>query len=146
MKKIVSILVLLTLLLGATIGCTKKEEAKQNVPEKKQEEVKPNLDRLKEEFKKEGLEVGDNENVAFDMLGANNGYKFKLNGELIEIYEYNLNALSENGNKFVEQAKNGSVTMSGFNIPVKYNDGIMITRYDEHKDKDKILEIFNKFK
>lgn len=104
------------------------------------------LDSLKKAFSDSGLKVGDNEVVAYQMLGANNGYKFKIDGGLIEIYEYDLSNLATDGKSFIDQAKKGSVSISGFNVPVKYNNGLMIDRYDEHSEKDKILKVFDDFK
>lgn len=155
-KKVLS-LILSVGMSVSLVACGSKEEAPKEVNSKQVEtqpaqqantnEVKKNkLDSLKEEFKKAGFEVGENQTIAFEIINATNGYKFTLNGQLIEIYEYDQSKLSEEGKKTTEQAKKGSISMSGFNVPVKYKDGIMLIRYDEHKDKDKILEVFNSFK
>lgn len=104
------------------------------------EETKEEINRL-DEFKQglvdEGFSVGDNETVAYEMMGASNGYKFKVNDSLIEIYEYT------DDNDQHEQAKNGSVDMSGFNIPVIYSNGLALCRVNEHPNKDKIIDILN---
>lgn len=121
----------------------KKEETK---PEEKKKEDKSKLDGLKEAYKEAGFTIGDNEQVAFEMLGAKSGYKFKVDNELIEIYEYDMNNLTEDAKKYVEQAKKGSITLSGFNVPVKFKDGLMLTRHNEHSKKDKIVEVFEKYK
>ncbi len=106
---------------------------------------KPKLESLKQAYKDEGFEVGDNETLAYEMLNAKAGIKFKLNGELIELYEYDTNNLVGDAAETVEQAKSGSVSMSGFNIPVVYKDGLMIARHDEHSKKDEVLKVFNDF-
>ncbi|NRZ88229.1 hypothetical protein DFR97_004004 [Clostridium beijerinckii] len=101
---------------------------------------------MKQEFVKAGFTVGDNKELAYSMLGATNGYKFDLNGSPIEIYYYDSKNLKEDDKKFYEQAKKGKIDMSGINVPVVLKNDIMIVRADEHKDKDKILEVFNNFK
>lgn len=156
MKKILTILTLgLALFL---VGCSsnKPEEIKPVVSapveaeaeeETKVEEVKKDpLDALKEEFKNKGFEVGENEIIAFEMMGATNGNKYKINGELIEVYTYDESKLTTEGKKQFEQAKNGSISMSGFNIEVSYINGFVLTRLSEHKDKDKIIEVVKNFK
>lgn len=146
MKKILSILLVGILSFGL-VACNKTEgDTKEVGNSTKQEEKKSKLDSIKDSYKKAGFEVGENETIAFQMVGANNGYKFKLDGELIEIYEYDSKNLSEEGKKISEQAKKGSISFSGFNSPVKFNDGLMIMRYGEHSKKDKVLEVFNNFK
>ncbi|WP_326514764.1 hypothetical protein [Clostridium intestinale] len=158
-KKIALLLISLIVMVGL-VACGKdndtsskdtKEEVKQEETKKddtKKEEVKEEnkLDKLKQAFKDAGLQVGDNETLAFDMVGATSGYKYKLDGELIETYYYDSNNLTEEGKKKVEQAKNGSIDVSGFNVPVIYKDGLMLGRVNDHSKKDKILEVFNNFK
>jgi len=71
--------------------------------------------------------------------------KFTLDGEPIEIYEYDMDNLSDEAREIVEQAKQGSINFSGFNIPVKFKDGLMLIRFNEHSQGEKIVEIFNSF-
>lgn len=155
MKKILTFILGMALL--GLVGCSSKQPVDTNAQQptqqtgskevEKSSEVKKNkLDSLKESFEKAGFKVGENQIIAFELINATNGYKFTLNDELIEIYQYDKDKLTEAGKKTVEEAKNGSISMDGFTIPVKYNDGILITRHNEHKDKDKILEVFNNFK
>ncbi|KNF08572.1 hypothetical protein CLPU_6c00580 [Gottschalkia purinilytica] len=151
MKKLIIVMFSVILIIGVS-GCSKNTNTTKDIKEEKQEvnqvqEDKGNLlDQLKDEFKKAGFEIGSNEVVAFDMVNAKNGYKFKVDGELIEIYEYDLNNLSDEAKKSVEQAKKGTVNMSGFNLPCVWNEkGIAMFRVEEHSQKDKIVEIFNNF-
>lgn len=137
MRKIVSIL-LCCLLIFSVVGCNEKTNTD------KKEDVKINkLDKFKNTLKEKGYTVGENETLAFQMVGATNGYKFKVDGNLIEIYEYDEKNLSEEGKKFIEQAKNGSINLSGFNVPVKYNNYLMLSRVNEHPKGKEIVEIFN---
>jgi hypothetical protein len=72
--------------------------------------------------------------------------KFNLDNELIEVYEYDMANLSEDIKILIEQAKKGNVNLFGFNIPVKFNDGLILVRYDEHSKANKIVEVFNNYK
>ncbi|KOA90880.1 hypothetical protein [Clostridium botulinum] len=136
-------------LSGCSNNATQKTDSDNHIEKKenvsKKEKNVSKLDGLKETFKNSGFKVGENEELAYAMLNATNGYKFKLNDKEIEIYEYDMKKLNEEGKKIVNQAKKGSISFSGLNIPVKFKNGLMIVRYDEHKDKDKILEIFNSY-
>lgn len=147
-KKIISAL-LTALLAFSLVSCsTSKTAATNSQTDVKKEETKSTnpLDDLKKAFVDAGLKVGDNKELAFAMLGASNGYKFDINGKPIEIYYYDSKKLTKDQKKFYDQAKNGSVDMSGFNLPVKFKNDIMLVRFDEHPNKDKILEVFNNFK
>lgn len=143
-KKILSILCS-SLLLIVLVGCNSNNESNknQNNDVESSQTSQNRLDKFKEKLKSEGFEVGENEVIAYDMIGANNGYKFKVDGELVEIYEYDKNNLSEDGKVKVQQAENGSIDFGGMNIPVKYNNYLVLVRMDEHSKADKIIEVFN---
>ena len=152
MKKIFSILICGIMVFGL-VGCGSTSTTKEEPIETAKEEVakeevtkKEPIEALKEEFKNKGFTIGKNSTIAYDMMGATSGQKFKLNDGLIEIYYYDESKLTEEGKKLFEQAKNGSVNVSGFNVPVVYKNNFVIARVNEHKYKDKILEIFNSFK
>lgn len=119
------------------IGC--KNGKSENI-------LKSPLDLIKQEFVKSGFEVGENQELFYQMIGATSGYKFDLNGEPVEIYFYDEKNLSDEGKVYFEQAKNGSVDISGFTIPVTLKNNLVIARANDHKDKEKILEVFNNFK
>lgn len=148
-KKIIATF-LAAILAFSLVGCSNSKTT-TNAPAEptaKKEETKSTnpLDDLKKAFVDAGLKVGDNKELAFAMLGASNGYKFDINGKPIEIYYYDSKKLTDDQKKFYNQAKNGSVDMSGFNLPVKFKNDIMLVRFDKHPNKDKILEVFNNFK
>lgn len=141
MKKILIFALTVALILGL-IGCTESTVTK----EENQENKGNILDQIKDKFKKAGFEIGDNEMIAFDIVHANNGYKFEVDGELIEIYEYDLDNLSEEAKDMVNQAKEGSVEIFGINSSCVWNEkGILMFRADEHSQQDKIIEIFKNF-
>ena len=150
MKKRVIAVILSSLLVFALVGCGSNDKESANKDNLQSTEVestnevnKSRLDKFKEELKAKGYEVGDNEIVAYEMVGATNGYKFKVDGEPIEIYEYDESKLTDDGKQKLEEAKKGSINMSGINMPVKYNNNLVLIRSDEHSKGNEILEIFN---
>ncbi|MGL5330159.1 MAG: hypothetical protein ACRDD7_12890 [Peptostreptococcaceae bacterium] len=147
MKKILALILVGALSFGV-IGCgaDKKPETenKENTStESKKEEVKlSKIDKFKNYLKDKGFKVEDNEVLAFDMMKANDGAKFKVDGQLIEIYTYDKDKLIDGAQEMLDAAVNGSVNMSGFNIPVVYNNYAMLGRVNEHSKKDEIINIF----
>ncbi len=142
-KKIIAIFCSALLLIGL-VGCSSNNETSKNQNNTNSlESTKSKLDEFKEKLKENGFEVGENEAIAYDMVGANNGYKFKVDGELVEIYEYDKDNLSEEGKNKVQEAQNGSISFSGVNIPVKYNNYLVLARMDEHSNANEIIEVFN---
>lgn len=156
MKKLLSILLAGMLSFGM-VACgeskdtSKKDDTSKPAPtetkkeEPKKEEKKEPIEAFKEELKKAGLNIGENSDVFFEMVGATSGQKIKVNDQLLEIYYYDESKLTEEGKKLFEQAKKGNIDMSGINLPVVYKNNFALARVSEHKDKDKILEVFNSF-
>lgn len=158
--------ILLTILLIGTVsvsmftGCGNKKGVKEDAAKptatdtSKQTDTKDEvnkdtgnrLDKLKAELKKKGFEVGENKDVVFAMIGATNGYKFDVNGQQIEAYLYEENKLTEEGKEMLKQAKNGSISLSGINLKVDYINDFVVARLEEHKDKDKIIEVLKSIK
>lgn len=145
MKKKIIAMLLSSLLVFALVGCgsSDKDNVNKDNIQLTEEVSKNKLDGFKEALKDKGYEVGDNEVVAYEIIGATNGYKFKVDGELIEIYEYDSSKLTDDGKGKLEEAKNGSINMSGISIPVKYNNNLVLVRSDEHSKGKEILDIFN---
>jgi len=157
MKKLIPILLMVLLVVsgcGKEGGPTNNSQPAANQVEQDQEkeveqtnsEAKSRLEGLKQSFEDAGFKVGENEILAFEMMHASNGLKFKLDDELIEIYEYDLDNLTDEAKNIVNQAKEGSVEFSGFNVPVVYKGGLILVRHDEHSQGEKIKEIFNNYK
>lgn len=150
-KRLLALLLSIVVIGSVFVGCgEKKDQAKepqqQGQEQDNEKEEKNPIDSLKKSFEKAGFKIGDNETLAYDMIGATAGEKFKLNDQLIEVYYYDNNKLNDEGKKYLKEAEKGSINFSGLNLPVKYNKkGLVLARFDEHKDKDKILEVFNSF-
>lgn len=132
MKKVLSMFLITTSMLFLLVGCGGA----------KSKDV--TMDSIKQSFADAGMTVGENEEVLYQMIGANNGAKFDINGDKVELYFFDNKDLSEEGKEYVEQAKKGSVSLFGADsIEVLFKDGFMLLNYNDHKDKDKIVETFN---
>lgn len=146
MKRLLALLLMSVLLVGCSDQAAKpvEKEIKEvsNAKEIKEEKEESKLQSIKDELSKD-FEVGDNEVLAYEMVKANGGIKFTVDDELLELYEYDLNNLTEEQEQLVKQAENGSIDMDGFNIPCYYKDGIMALRLDEHSKAAAIKEKLN---
>ncbi|MFR1708913.1 MAG: hypothetical protein ACLSV2_08435 [Clostridium sp.] len=132
MKKILSTILISMSILFLLVGCG-SSKAKDVT-----------IDSIKQSFADAGMTVGENKEVMFQMIGANNGVKFDINEETVELYYYDSKNLSDDGKEYVKQAKEGSVSILGMSSkPALYKDGFMLINYENHKDKDKIVETFN---
>ncbi len=147
-KKTITIILIMLFLLLLMTGCGGSPTGNETDETRGQEpgETVNRLDQLKSAYKNEGFDVGENKVIAFEMLYADKGMKFEIDGELIEIYEYDMSNLSDEANDIVEQAKSGSINFSGFNVPVKFKNGLMLVRYDEHSKGEEIVKVFENFK
>lgn len=103
------------------------------------------IDNLMDQFRKAGFAIGANEKIPFENLGAKNGYRVKVDNDVIDVYEFDMNNLSAEGKKVTDEAKKGTVNISGTRTPVKFKNGIMLVGVDKHTNKEKISEIFDKF-
>ena len=81
------------------------------------------------------------------MIGAEEGYGYEINGQSIEIYKFDEKSNIELTKNNIKSAKeNGIVTMPDFNnmtFNVKYNKGLVLLNYEQHSNKEEILEVFN---
>lgn len=157
MKKILSILMVGLLSIGL-VACFSKEDTARRGEDHNKSEVesirkldtrnegkREPIEAFKEELKKNGLTIGENSEGFNDMVGATSRQKFKVNDEVIEVYYYDENELTEQGKKLFEQAQRGNINISEVNLSVIYKDNFALARISEHKNKDKILEVFSSF-
>lgn len=147
MKKTKNILliILLGVLMIVLAGCG-KSELTENV-EQNNSENKLTIETFRNALKENNLEITNETSKAAGMIGASKGYGLEINGESIEIYEFDENSTDELTVKNIKSAKEeGDVTMPSFNnytMKAKYNKGLVLTNYEEHPDRDKIISIFN---
>ena len=153
MKRLFALLALAVFLVGL-VGCQGKQESGatnnpvqvgQPTQDQSEQQTQSRLSTLKQAFKDAGFVVGENEILAYDMLHADAGAKFTLDEELVEVYEYDMSNLSDAASAMVEQAQEGSINFSGFNVPVKFKDGLMLVRYGEHSQVERVVDVFNSF-
>ncbi|MCQ1530464.1 hypothetical protein [Lutispora saccharofermentans] len=83
-----------------------------------------------------------------DMMGSVDGYKYNVNGIGIEIYKFDLNSklpISVKNIKSIQESGKMILPLQtgDTEIQAKINNDLVIAGYENHKDKDKILEIFN---
>jgi len=128
---------------------SKKEDISNNDENSKEKEhtSEDPLAAVLKYFEEHGLVIGDKTGKAFDMLGAVNGFGVEVNGQNIELYLYDLEKADDSTLESLESVKaNGMMTMSGFSFSAKINGNLLLTAYDEHPDKDKIVELFSNFR
>lgn len=120
----------------------------QQVSGKVEENKEVSIESFKKKLIDNGLEITEETTKAGSMIGAKEkGYGYEINGKFIEIYQYDLNSIEELTKNNIKLAQTeGKITMPAFNnIEYKavYNKGLVLINYEEHPNKDKILEIFN---
>lgn len=102
---------------------------------------------FKEKLQNSGYEITGEVKKAAELVGAQEGYSYEINGSNIEIYKFNLNSSEELTKSNLKSAKNeGKIYMPSFNnysIEVKINNNLVLTSYSNHPDKDKIIKLFN---
>ncbi len=101
---------------------------------------------LVEFFKSNGFTVGEKTEKMAAIIGAKAGFGIQVNGKNIEIYEYDSKSKDELTVNNLETARDGYIDMSGFTLKCALNGNLILAGYDEHPDKDKIVETFKKFK
>jgi|GEM_PF-1508892 Copper amine oxidase N-terminal domain. len=107
----------------------------------------PDLSDVVTYLKNNGFEIGEVKPKAYSMMGAVDGFGLIVNNEQIELYLFDPSTASQEILKNLESARSiGKFSMSGFTFPVIMNGNIMLTRYETHPDKDKIVAAFKNFK
>ncbi|HAG43617.1 MAG TPA: hypothetical protein DCL31_10130, partial [Clostridium sp.] len=84
MKKILSAIIISMSMLFLLVGCG-NSKAKDVT-----------IDSIKQSFVDAGMTVGENKEVMYQMIGANNGIKFDINDDIVELYFYDDKNLLEN--------------------------------------------------
>lgn len=152
------IFALALMLVGVVaVGCGGEGDGNGDLPENQENGNKQNgdeqpgsagetLDDVVEHFRGQGLAIGEKIFKVYDMIGAIDGFGIEVEGEEIELYMFDPAAADSETLEQLESAKTkGQMSMSGFVFPVTMNGNIMLTRYDEHSEKERIIEAFKKF-
>lgn len=151
MRRIIALLLVGVTSLGL-VSCKSAEEKEMEkiVQDSKIEKTIaiPNdlyvLDKFRKEIEKAGNQVSASKEANYSVIGAQNGYIFSVNGEYVEIYEYNEKNLNDAGKKAIEEAKAGTITIDGKSQKALYKDGLLLTNIEGHSNEDGIIEVFNK--
>lgn len=169
-KEIINCLILSTAMSFTLIGCSNKKEV-QNIDSKKNVEVSSNTakkaevtanpklndDKVKSKslddviglLKENGFQkVEKVEGLAFGIVGAKDGSNIKIDGITIEVYIYDLDNLSEQAKKLIKEIKEkGTMTLvEGYPTKGLISSNVVIMGYEEHPNKDKLIEVFKGLK
>lgn len=97
-------------------------------------------------FRAQGLEVGEVVTKAYGMIGAVDGFGIYIEGDEVELYLFDPKRADEKTLNNLEDARRiGKFSAIGFSFPVLMNGNIMLTRYDEHPNKQRITRLFAAF-
>ena len=99
---------------------------------------------LVKSFNEAGLKADTVETMFYQIIGACSGYSVNVNGEIIEIYKFDL---SDKGQKSIAEEidKSGILTVGSMKNPALYSNGFVIIGYQGHPAADKIKEVLSKF-
>lgn len=150
-KSIITIILIIIIVLVsiASIYFYNKEhkvnESREEVKELLQEKV--SIADFKSKLEENGIEIEmETENKESKAIGASKGMTYMISGKIIQVYEYDLDTTEElsvsNLKLAREEGKVVMPLMDNLEINVKYNKGLVLLNYQEHPDKEKILEVF----
>lgn len=148
--KFITLLVMMVLLVVTLTGCTSDNtgsSVETNGATTKHKVSNVSIEDFIKKLEEADLKINDKINKSSELIGAKEGYGLEINGEYIEIYLYNTNSQEELTKSNIKSAKeNGTITfpsLDNYKIKAVYNKGLVLAGYEEHINKDKILEIFN---
>lgn len=142
-KVIIAVIVIVALIaIGIYFGTKGKESEEVN---SSSQEV--SIENFKNVLQNKGLTVTEVTPKVGAMIGADEGYGYKINGTSIEIYKFNEESNNELTKSNIDKAKNqGIIVMPDFNnmeIKGKYNKGLLLVNYEGHPNEDEIVSAFN---
>ena len=154
-KALLLLVILCSIFIIAGCSSTDNEPQSNSAPEEKTQETVQNevskktigLADVVQYFKDQGLSVGDVSTKAYDMMGAVDGFGLDVGGNQVELYMFDPEKANEETLKNLDDAeKIGKFSAMGFSFPVVKNGNILLAGYEEHPEKDKIIEMFKSFK
>lgn len=144
MKKLVIVLII-AISLGLC-GCKSEEEGVINNDVPVRTVSIPDdlyiLNKFKKMLMNEGCQIGSNQKLDYEKIGAHNGYRFTVDGKFVEIYEFKLDELNEKAKEVVESAKEGQVILEGDKLESLYKDGILLVNFSDNDREDIIKKVF----
>jgi hypothetical protein len=108
------------------------------------EEAVNRIDLFFERVAAAGFDMGEEVPKVPQMIGAERGAAYHVNGVVVEIYEYSPDNLTDDGRVHFENARdNGLIeVLPGFPpAPVVFHNNLVII-VDEHPDYEQLIEIF----
>lgn len=143
----ITAIVIAVLLIGGIYFITGKQSQSTSTRETNNTNKDVSIEDFKKALNERGLTITSENAKAGTLIGATEGYGYTINDGTIEIYKFDEKSSNDLTKSNIKSAKEkGIVTMPSFNnvtLNAKYNKGLVLISYDEHPDKDKILEIFN---
>lgn len=121
-------------------------ESQKSITERTEKEKEITIEDFKTKLEESGLTISDTIQKSAELIGAEEGIGYEIDGTVIEVYKFNENSTDDLTKTNIESAKkDGKINMATFNMTlnVKYNKGLCLIGYENHPDKEKILEVFN---
>ena len=139
---------ILAIVIGAVclgINMSNNEDAKETLANIVKKEL--TIEDFKRALSENGLIITKETRKAGEMIGAEEGYGYEINGVSIEIYKFDLESTDKLTVNNIKMLKSESkVVMPDFNnieLEAIYNEGLALMNYKEHPNQSKILNIFN---
>lgn len=137
--------ILITSISFIIISNSKTNETASKTNESKVKEI--TISNFKDKLEENGFVITDVSQKSANLIGAEEGFGYEINGEFIEIYKFNEESTEDLSKNNIKSAKSDEkIRMPTFNnmkFNVKYNKGLVLMNYEKHPNKDKVLEIFN---
>ncbi len=141
----VFIALIIAVLLGGGIYFAIKGKS-QDVSAKETSKV-ITIEDFKRALNENGLTVTNENSKIASLIGATEGYGYTIGNDIIEVYKFDEKSDTDLTKNNIKSAKEkGIITMPEFNnasFNVKYNKGLVLSNYEQHPNKEKILEVFN---
>lgn len=96
-------------------------------------------------FKQNGLKVDNVDVMMFQIIGASDGKRMNINNTEIEVYKFDSD---DKGQQTIlnDIEKTGTINVLNMKEPAIINGSFIIISYEDHPDKQKIIQLFKKFK
>ena len=148
-KYIIIFLIIVVLISGGIYFFMKNKNDMEQPVNSSSESInkETSIKEFKDKLQTNGLTISEEIQKSATLIGAEEGYGYIIDDVSIEIYRFDENSSDDLTKSNIKSAKNEEkITMPTFNnmeMKVKYNNGLCLVNYENHPNKDKILEIFN---
>ena len=141
MKKILTSLLILVVCCSLT-ACGDKKETNNNDNNKTQETDKVTLSNLRSKIENLGIKC-EKSVVAYDMVGAKDGFKLKSNNKTIEVYQFD-----KSSKEYKEAESSQKLNLSSMNMKFDavVKNGYAYTIEKDFEKYDDVIKILDKLK